>query len=520
MKNFVVVILLFSSNFLFGQLAQDSIYNGFRKFYYANGICSSEGKFVDGKPNGFWVNYYETGKLKSNGNRKNNELDSTWNFYSETGKLKTSIHYVNGKKNGLKINYGKDEWSFTEENFVEDLKEGYSKTNFENGKTRFLINYSNGKENGRGVEFNENGIVNSILDYKNGTLLRQQKVNRFDRNNRKIGIWIDFYDKYATQRETQYENDLKNGFLKEYDLRGNLIKIEKYINDVLQKDAQELKRPEIIKKYYSNRKLKEQGAYIDGKSAGLHVLYDSSGAIVKGVSYENGIKISEGLVDADNLKQGIWKEYYLTGELKAEGEYENSIKVKTWSYYFVNGKLEQKGNYINGRPNNTWRWYFENGSLLREEGFLRGKEDGFCLELNEKGDTIAFGEYIDGEREGKWSFKDGDISLSGNFKSGKQDSIWNHYYSDGTLYFSGNFIEGLPEGKHKAYFPNGQLKWEGRYVAGKRNGDWRSFFEDGTDLITITFKEGIEEKYDGVKVFPLFESADFESLLQENPYVF
>jgi antitoxin component YwqK of YwqJK toxin-antitoxin module len=186
----------------------------------------------------------------------------------------------------------------------------------------------------------------------------------------------------------------------------------------------------------------------------------------------------------------------------------------------VNGKLEQKGSYVNGRPNSTWRWYFENGNLLREEVFLRGKEDGFCLELNEKGDTIAFGEYIDGEREGKWFFKDGDVSVSGNFKSGKQDSIWNHFYSDRTLYFSGNFIDGLPEGKHKAYFPNGQLKWEGRYIAGKRNGDWRSFFEDGTDLLTITFREGIEEKYDGVKVFPLFESTDFESLLQENPYVF
>ena len=39
-------------------------------------------------------------------------------------------------------------------------------------------------------------------------------------------------------------------------------------------------------------------------------------------------------------------------------------------------------------------------------------------------------------------------------------------------------------------------------------------------FITITYKEGLEEKYDGIKAFPLFESTDFESLLQENPYVF
>jgi len=392
--------------------------------------------------------------------------------------------------------------------------------NFENGTKKFLIPYDNGKENGRGVEFNENGEVVTITEYKQGALLRQQRINRFDKTNKKTGIWIEFFDKYQTKKETQFENDLKNGFQKEYDNKGNLIKIEKYINGILQINAEELKRPEIVKEYYSNRKIKRQGAYIDGKSVGMHILFDSTGTLKKGTIYENGIKISEGIVDSNNLKQGVWKEYYVTGELKSEGEYEDNIKVKSWNYFFANGKLEQKGNYVKGKPNSTWRWYFETGNLLREEIFLRGKEDGFFVEFNERSDTIAFGEYIDGEREGKWFFKDGDMTLVGNFKEGKQDSIWNHYFQDGNVYFTGNFNQSIPEGKQKAFYPNGQLKWEGRYIAGKRNGDWRSFYDDGTDLITITFKDGIEEKYDGVKVFPLFETTDFESLLQENPYVF
>jgi antitoxin component YwqK of YwqJK toxin-antitoxin module len=500
--------------------AQDTIYNGFKKFFYPNGMCASEGNFKNGKPDGYWKNYYETGKIKSDGNRKNNELDSTWNFYSETGKLKTSIQYKGGKKNGFKIMFGSNGNQLTKESFTDDVKQGYSQTNFDSGKAKFLINYENGKENGRAVEFNENGVVISIIDYKFGALLRQQKVNRFDKYNKKFGTWVDFFERYETKREIQYENDMKNGYLKEYDIKGNLIKIEKYINDILQINAQELKSPEVIKEYYSNKKIKRKGAYIDGKNVGLHVLYDSTGVIIRGVNYENGYKISEGLVDADNLKQGIWREFYITGELKSEGEYQDNIKVKTWNYYFMNGKLEQKGNYVKGKPNGTWRWYFESGNLLREEIFLRGKEDGFLLELSEKGDTIAYGEYIDGEREGNWKFKDGDMSLNGNFKSGKQDSTWTHFYNDGKISFTGNFIDGSPEGKHKAYFPNGQLKWEGRYISGKRDGDWRSYNEDGSELLTITYKNGIEEKYDGVKVFPLFESADFESLLQENPYVF
>ncbi len=500
--------------------AQDSIFNGFKKFYYANGICSSEGFFVDGKPNGNWKNYYETGKIKSEGNRKNNELDSTWKFYNDAGKLKTTINYLNGKKNGFKIVYGNNEVKLTQEKFVNDIKQGYAQTNFETGKIRFLIPFDNGKENGRGVEFNEKEELISIYDYTRGSLIRQQRINRLDKLNHKTGIWIDFYDGFLTKRETQYENDFKNGFLKEYDKRGNLIKIEKYINDVLQINAEELKRPEIVKEYYSNKTIKKQGAYIDGKNAGLHTFYDTSGVVEKGVYYENGIKIAEGKLDADNLKQGIWKEYYLSGELKAEGEYENNIKVKNWTYYYINGKIEQKGNYLKGKPNGTWKWYFENGSILREEIYLKGEEDGFFVEYGEQGDTIAFGEYIDGEREGIWVFKDGDMFVRGNFKSGKQDSIWRHNYSDGKICFSGNFMDGLPDGKHKSYYPNGNLKWEGKYIAGKRDGDWRSYYDDGSEFITITYKEGLEEKYDGIKAFPLFESTDFESLLQENPYVF
>jgi antitoxin component YwqK of YwqJK toxin-antitoxin module len=506
----------------FGVFSQDTVIsnNELVRFFYPNGKCSSEGYFKNGKPNGFWKNYYESGNIKSCGNRKNNELDSTWNFYNEDQILKTVINYKEGKKNGVKITNGNNGKIYAEENFLNDVKQGVSKAFFENGNVKYVIPFLDGKENGRGVEFNENGQIFSVLDYKKGTLMRQQKINRVDKYNKKTGTWLDFYQDYSTKRETQYENDQKDGYLKEYNTQGNLEKIEKYIDDVLQVNATELQRPEAKKEYFANKKLKKTGSTLNGQPIGLQIHYDSTGKIEKAIVFENGQKASEGLVDQNNLKQGKWVEYYLTGEIKAEGEYENNQKIKVWSYYFINGKLEQQGSYVKGKPNASWKWFFENGKLLREEMYLTGKEDGFSIEYNEQGDTIAFGEYIDGEREGKWKFKEGDIKLSGNFKSGKLDSIWVHYFSNGSISFTGNFINGLPYGKHKAYYPSGSLKWEGKYVDGKRDGDWRSYYEDGTEMLTISYKNGIEDKYDGVRVFPIFEEIDFDSLIQENPYVF
>ena len=67
--------------------------NGYNKFYYENGILSSEGYMKDGKADGYWKNYYENGKIKNEGNRKNFQLDSLWKFYNEKGKLTKTFYY-------------------------------------------------------------------------------------------------------------------------------------------------------------------------------------------------------------------------------------------------------------------------------------------------------------------------------------------------------------------------------------------------------------------------------------------
>jgi antitoxin component YwqK of YwqJK toxin-antitoxin module len=35
---------------------------------------------------------------------------------------------------------------------------------------------------------------------------------------------------------------------------------------------------------------------------------------------------------------------------------------------------------------------------------------------------------------------------------------------------------------------------------GKKTGEWRKFDKDGNQVITITYKNGKEIKYDGIKV--------------------
>ena len=48
----------------------------YKKFYFDNGVVSSEGTMVSGKPDGYWKTYYPDGGLKTEGNRREFKLDS------------------------------------------------------------------------------------------------------------------------------------------------------------------------------------------------------------------------------------------------------------------------------------------------------------------------------------------------------------------------------------------------------------------------------------------------------------
>ena len=82
--------------------AQDSTFlHDYKIFYYPNGVKSSEGRIVAGKPDGWWKSYNEKGILVSEGNRKNFLLDSLWTFYNDDASLRMTVHYKEDLKDGV-----------------------------------------------------------------------------------------------------------------------------------------------------------------------------------------------------------------------------------------------------------------------------------------------------------------------------------------------------------------------------------------------------------------------------------
>jgi antitoxin component YwqK of YwqJK toxin-antitoxin module len=137
---------------------------------------------------------------------------------------------------------------------------------------------------------------------------------------------------------------------------------------------------------------------------------------------------------------------------------------------------------------------------LREEHFYNGLADGLLTEFSEDGKIITKGDYIEGRKEGIWVYIVGDNRDEIEYIDGLRNGLFKSYYKDITVSYEGKFVDDLPNGEHTWYWPNGKIKKMGKYVMGRKTGDWKKYDSDGNPIITISYKNGKEVKYDGISV--------------------
>ena len=267
---------------------------------------------------------------------------------------------------------------------------------------------------------------------------------------------------------------------------------------------------DVRKDYFPDGKVKIAATYNkEGKPEGIWREYSEEGIVDKSYIFKNGIVIGEGVVTEKGERDGIWKEYFDDGKLKAEGRYNKDVRTGTWKFYHESGSVEQQGSYNkDGKPEGEWQWFYDNGELLRTENYYLGKLDGKMTEYDRDGNIITEGPYIEGREDGAWFYIMGKNKVEGMYADGMRNGIWKYFDlpdamgEKPVLRFEGGFIEDNPHGKHVYYWENGKIKDEGEYVMGLKNGDWTYYNLDGTPFLVVTYKSGVEQKYDGIRITP------------------
>ncbi len=498
-------IFLTTTTMLFAQ-TNENLTDGYKVFKYPNGTISSEGVIKNGKPDGFWKSYYVTGVKKSEGNRTNFLLDSIWIFFDQTGDTIEKINFLFGKRNGYNYEYKKTPaeglYIYSKELFAGDKKEGTAYIYFPDHKIKQVLTYSSGKKEGLSSEFDENGNIITLLEYNNDFLVSREKINRTDNNGLKQGDWKEFYPAGGIRVEKSFKDNQLHGYYKEYDIKGKLVLTMLYDNgSIVKSNVEDAPDIEIVNKYDPSGKLIYSGPYRNKIPVGIHREYGPDGKVSNSRIYnDNGLLLSEGIVDEAGNKTGKWKDFYPSGKVQAEGQYSDNRKSGLWKFYDESEKGEQTGSFNNGRPEGMWKWYYESGTLLREEEYFQGLRDGAYTEYSRNGEIIAQGLYTDGEKNGEWKYKSGNNIEEGKYIIGLRDGVWKSYYPDGRLRFKGNFNQGNADGTHVYYYEGGKIKEERYYQMGLREKTWKKYDENSTLLLSITYKNDIEISINGVKI--------------------
>jgi antitoxin component YwqK of YwqJK toxin-antitoxin module len=506
MKRELLTIFFILAGFIsFGQTG-NTIQDGYQIFRYPNGTVSSEGLFKNGKPDGYWKSYYVTGLKKSEGKYSSFQLDSIWVFFDQAGDTVEKINYLFGKRNGYCYKYRKDLsegiYIYKRELYAGAKKEGTAFFYYPDGKIQQTISYNDGKKEGLSKEFDKNGTVITQLEYNNDFLISRERINRVDVKGLKQGVWKEFYPAGGVKSEKNFRDDQLHGYYKEKDARGVLVLTMLYDNgSIVKSEVEDEPDIEIENKYDQNNRLIYSGPYRNKIPVGVHREFGADGKVTNAYVYnDNGLLLSEGIVDEGGKFNGKWKDLYPDGTTLAEGQYSDSRRTGVWKFYTASGKLEQTGSFNNGRPDGLWKWYYENGTLLREEEYFQGQRDGVYTEYSPAGDIIAQGGYTDGEKNGAWKYKSGDNTEEGNYIIGLRDGLWKSYYSDGKIRFKGNYMQGNPDGQLTYYYENGRPREEQFYRMGIKQKTWKKYDEEGVPVLTITYKDDAEVSINGVKI--------------------
>lgn len=152
--------------------------------------------------------------------------------------------------------------------------------------------------------------------------------------------------------------------------------------------------------------------------------------------FPNGNTKTEGTLDEQGEKTGVWTEYYKGGEILSEKEYRNGLfhgKNKTW---YRNGHLLAEGEYRNGTPHGRFAEFDEKGRIMEEKFF----DDGAM-----HGTHIIY-------------FASGEVNEKINYNRGKLHGVLKTYYPNGKLLSQQQYDNDMPVGVFSIYRKNGKLK--------------------------------------------------------------
>lgn len=145
------------------------------------------------------------------------------------------------------------------------------------------------------------------------------------------------------------------------------------------------------KKYHSNKRIRYQGTFKNGKEIGVFKFYDS-----KSSKFPVAIKKYTAASDT------VFVEFYsLKGLLQSKGKMLFRKRAGKWRYYFANSNVLSEESYTKGKLNGTVLNYYPQGGIAEKTDYKNGVKHGVSQKYSSKGLIMVEVYYKEGKLTGE-----------------------------------------------------------------------------------------------------------------------
>jgi antitoxin component YwqK of YwqJK toxin-antitoxin module len=203
--------------------------------------------------------------------------------------------------------------------------------------------------------------------------------NRTDEKGLKQGPWKKYYPNGNLNYTATFKDDKPVDTLKRYFESGNL-KALIYFNSAGISARARL--------FYEDGQVAAEGYYYNSLKDSLWKYYSYfEGTVISDEIYRKGKKhglshkyypngvVTEIIEWKDNIKDGIWEQYYQDKSLRLKGSYLNDELSGDITVYYPDGNIQMRGYYLNGKRHGKWSFFNEKDSLNYEVNFINGKAE-------------------------------------------------------------------------------------------------------------------------------------------------
>ena len=280
------------------------------KFYFDDGVTSSELTYENSNWNGDVTEYHANGNKRHEGTYAKGHAQGTMTFHHANGQLQGSGEVSDSQKNSFDHIVYQGEWTWYRDTGNKEWEGAYQDSNWDgritsfhgNGKAYIDATYSNGIAEGTWTQIHSNGQTASI-----GEVTGSRK-NSFDYPVRE-GLWANYFEDGTRSFEGTYVEGKLDGTASWYHSNSQKHALTEWVEGTMRGSW--------------------TGWHSNGNKWGHGYSYDGSGT--------------------DPKKHGPWVWYHTNEKKSSEGKYRYDREHGPWISYDSKGKVEKVLNYANGK---------------------------------------------------------------------------------------------------------------------------------------------------------------------------